>query len=173
MTELKEVSINWIDYGTWKNWHSPWGEIGFEQRPHYCDRGKYVFKVQTHGSINQFLEPLLSCTYFFDEIRAMSHLDSVVNVAQALTDDSLKNLAISDAKALSVNGFSNRVLCCQIVELTLEPINIPLFEFSIAVFSKNSKFFAVDDADKFPRYYLDRNIAKLEMEDWRVAHSQF
>lgn len=90
----------------------------------------------------------------------------------SLLDDSLKHLAISDAEALSVNGFSNRILCCQIVELILKPMNIPLFEFSVAVSPKHSESLVIDNADKFPRYYLDRNIAKLEMEDWRVARSQ-
>ena len=92
MSELKEVSINLIDYGTWKNWCSPWGYIWFEQRPEYCDaalerrsrchRGKYVFKLLTHGKICRFLEPLLSNAYFFDETRAMSHLYSASKVAQ-------------------------------------------------------------------------------------------
>lgn len=172
MSELKEVSINWTDYGNWKNWYSPWGYIGFEQRPHYCDRGKYVFKLMTHGLIGRFLEPLLSCAYFFDETRAMSHLHSVVKMAQILTDESLMNLAISDAEALPINGFRNQVLCCQTTELTLKPINIPLCEFNVTVLPKHLEFFVIDDADRFPRYYLDRNIAMLEMKDWLVAHNQ-
>lgn len=171
MSKLKEVSINWNDYGTWKNWCSPWGEIGFEQRPKYCDRGKYVFKLMTHGLINRFLEPLLSCAYFFDETRAMSHLYSVVKIAQTLTDNSLINLAVSDA-ALPINGFNNQILRCQTIELTLQPIDIPIVEFNVVVSPAHLEYFSVDYADRFPRYYLERSIATLEMKDWLVAHSQ-
>lgn len=74
------------------------------------DRGKYVFKLQTHGLIGHFLKPSLSCAYFFDETRAMSHLHSVVKIAQTLTDELLMNLAISNAEALSLNSFGNQIL---------------------------------------------------------------
>ncbi len=172
MSELKEVSINWTDYGNWKNWCSPWGDIGLEQRPNYCDRGKYVFKLMTHGKICRFLEPLLSCAYFFDETRATRHLHSVIQVTQMLTDDCLNNLSVSDAQALPLAGFSNQTLCCQTIELALQPIAIPLIEFNVLVKPKYRNSFVVDYADRFPRYYLDRDIANLEMENWLVAHRQ-
>jgi len=170
MTEIKKVLINWTDYGNRKTWHSPWGKIELEQCFYSCDRGKYVFKLLTYGLINHFLDPLLSCAYFFDQARAMRHLHSVIEVAQMLTDDCLNNLSISDAQALPLVGTSNQMFCCQTIELALKPINIPLIEFSAVARPKYHNSLVVDDIDRFPRYYLDRNIANLEMKDWMVAY---
>jgi hypothetical protein len=161
--------IEWIDYGWWKNWESPWGDIGIEQRPSYCDRGVVVIKTMTHGAVNLLFNPLLSNAYFFDEDRAMKHLIKVTQIAANLSDEQIRNLDLQPTGKLLL--FEGKDCTCELGTFALHPTEIQVTAFGVKVHPDKKTNF-VDSDDMFPRYYVDRDIAKAELNAWMQQRGQ-
>jgi len=165
------IEIDWIDYGAWKNWLSPWGEIGFEKRPGYCNRGRVQFKTLTDGYVNRIFNPLLSGAYFFDEQRALFHLDAVVRLANSIEPAQLKELKVE--KMDEDDEIYELADCnCCLSLLQLLPVGRKLILLDVLVHPEKLETFVVDINDGFPRYYLDIDIAVAEMQDWIIARNQ-
>lgn len=184
--------IDWIDNGYGKDWMSPWGIIGLEQRPGYCNRGRVAFKTMTDGAVNLIFNPLLSNAYFFDYDRAIAHLESAINLANSLTDEQLRSLEI-DSHRINIQWFIGVDCACYLYDLLLKPTNIEITTFAVVVDPDKSEklggisregsplspqafqeteTFVVDEHDGFPRYYLDRDLAMAELRDWMAARAQ-
>lgn len=160
----------WTDYGHWKNWVSPWGEIGIEKRPYHCDRGRVAIKTLTHGGANKLFNPLLSNAYFFSEKRAEQHLKLVTELAEKLTDEQIRALSLELTSLTQT--FQGKDCICELTVLLLKPEKITVWAFTVKVNPGKEDTLHIDDADMFPRYYLDHSIALAEVKAWMEERSQ-
>lgn len=171
MNTENKLIIEWVDDG-WggKNWFSPWGVIGLEQRPSYCNRGRVQFKTVTEGYINRIFNPLLSGAYFFDKQRALDHLGAVVRLANSIDPAQLKDLKI---ESMNDDESIELVDCkCRLSLLQLLPVGRKLVMLDVEVSPESLDTFVVDFGDGFPRVYCDYDLAFLEMNDWIIARNQ-
>ena len=170
MNKENKLIIEWVDYGWWKNWTSPWGEIGLEQRPDYCNRGRLQFKTETEGAVNFLFHHLLSGAYFFDEERAYRHLESVIKLAQSLSDEQLSSFGQGKiSNTTNINGVDSKI---SLSDLTLGDGSLTICMVQVFVHPEKITSFCVDDADHFPRYYCDRSIAVEEAIAWMWERNQ-
>lgn len=165
------IEPDWIDYGDWKDWHSPWGQIAIEQcSPTITDRGRVAIKTLTDGAVNLLFNPFLSNAYFFDELRAEQHIIAITCLAQILTEDELRSLELEERGEPQI--FPGRDVECRLTTLLLRPILIPVTKFDVEVKTSKKDTHFLDYADMFPRLYIDREIAQAEVIAWMEARGQ-
>lgn len=165
------IEPEWIDYGDWKDWHSPWGQIAIEKcSSTITDRGTVVIKTLTHGAVNSLFNPLLSNAYFFDELRAEQHIIAVTTLAQILTEDEPTSFQVDGMGEATL--FPGKDCTCSLRSLLLRPILIPITKFDVEVKTSKKDTHFLDYADMFPRLYLDRSIAVAEVNAWMEAKRQ-
>lgn len=164
--------INWIDYGNWKDWISPWGNIALEQRPSYCDRGRVQFKTLTYGAVNYLFNPLLSGVYFFDEQGAIAHLESVIELAQSLMDEQLRNFSLHNSYTEFKTFIGADCKCFLFGATNPKMPEINITKFDVVVNCDKEDIFVVDECDMFPRHYLSKDIAMNEVTKWMEFRKQ-
>ncbi len=102
----------------------------------------------------------------------MNHLNSVIELAQNLTDEQIRDLVLSANIAELQPSNINLPFSCQVIESMILPINVPIYKLNVVVKPEHTSTFVVDAADGFPRYYLDKSIAEEEMIDWVSARAR-
>lgn len=150
------------------------GRVYLEQRLSYCDRGKFACYPEFLGPINHLLT-LISNAYYFDLERAKKEIEGWVAIGIQATDEDLRSLYINFSFTESgtlIKEHTCKQCTVRIEKGTILPINLNVFLTSVIVRKEFEQIFVVDEADLFPRVYLDERIATEEIEAWLERRGQ-
>lgn len=165
------MKSEWTDCGDYEDLICDYGRISLQPRPSYCDRGRFVVQLLIHGPTNHLLSTPLSNAYFFSYQNAKEEIARWLTLAASATPEQLRTLKpeTSREQCLHMSGLNCEA---KVYQQVLQPVNTTMYIFEVEIKPGNELALDVNEADEFPRVYLDLGVARQEVLAWMQCRGQ-